>query len=148
MPLVAFFLQVRCQAEGLGSLIVAKRLVSRYGLTYNLLKHLYAGFASAALFSCAVGAVHWLSFCAAKRAALRYMPQTSAGNSSDKEQATGAQQSSTSSQKEGCHQHHHAQFPAVSSSHHLQPPHLADEEAEPASQGWSKVHIFLVGQHA
>lgn len=53
----------------------SQELYTQHGLGLSLLRRMYSGFASAALFSVAVGAVHWLSFCAAKRSAMEWLPK-------------------------------------------------------------------------
>jgi solute carrier family 25 (mitochondrial S-adenosylmethionine transporter), member 26 len=55
---------------------VVRRLLAAHGgaLSPGLVATLFSGFGAAAGFSVLVGAVHWLSFCAAKRGALDAMP--------------------------------------------------------------------------
>mmetsp|Transcript_26483 Transcript_26483/g.67332 ORF Transcript_26483/g.67332 Transcript_26483/m.67332 type:complete len:462 (-) Transcript_26483:520-1905(-) len=133
--------RVRCQADGLGSLAVVRKLIAQYGLTPNLVSHLYAGFASAALFSCAVGAVHWLSFCAAKRTALGFMPpapsdsQTKsrpkpAKQPAEQEAAAAASAAAAAGSAEDQSQHGHHHHLMISSSHHL---HETDDNQEPGT---------------
>ncbi len=47
--------------------------MTRNGWGPHVVRQLYAGLGSAAAFSVVVGAIHWLTFCTAKRAALDYM---------------------------------------------------------------------------
>lgn len=65
-------------------------MVAKYGLSMALLQQLYSGFSAAAGLSVVVGAVHWLSFCAAKRTAMDLLPPS---------QPTKSIQSSTSSKQ-------------------------------------------------
>jgi hypothetical protein len=74
-------MQVRCQADGLSAVEVVRRMVAQYGMSAALARQLYSGFGAAAAFSMLVGSVHWLSFCAAKRAALAALPASSASDS-------------------------------------------------------------------
>lgn len=71
-------IKVRCQAESMDAMQVVNRMLARYGTGCALVKQLYSGFGAAAAFSIAVGAVHWLSFCAAKRTALDMLPKQQA----------------------------------------------------------------------
>ncbi|GFH08152.1 uncharacterized protein HaLaN_03069, partial [Haematococcus lacustris] len=67
-------LKVRCQVDSVSASHVLRHMLAKHGLGWQLWRRLYSGFSSAALFSMAVGAVHWLSFCMAKRTALDLLP--------------------------------------------------------------------------
>ncbi len=71
----ASWLQVRCQADGISAREVAKAMLAEHGAGIRLFRQLYSGFAAAAGLSLLVGAVHWFSFCSAKRAALDNLPK-------------------------------------------------------------------------
>ncbi|KXZ43612.1 hypothetical protein GPECTOR_85g342 [Gonium pectorale] len=65
-------IKVRCQADGISAAAVVRDLL-RNGWGPHVLAQLYSGIGSATAFSVVVGAIHWLTFCTAKRAALEVM---------------------------------------------------------------------------
>lgn len=65
---------MRCQADCLSATAVVQNM-TRNGWGPHVVQQLYAGLGSAAAFSVVVGAIHWLTFCTAKRAALDVMVQ-------------------------------------------------------------------------
>lgn len=98
MPWIVHCLQVRCQADGLGAGEVIRQLL-KGGAGPKVVQQLYSGFASAALFSMVVGAVHWLSFCAAKRTAMDVLSAPSTTASTAKAAALSTSSSHTSTSK-------------------------------------------------
>ncbi|GAX73771.1 hypothetical protein CEUSTIGMA_g1222.t1 [Chlamydomonas eustigma] len=70
-------IKIRCQRENKSAVHIVAQLAqnaSQPGGVSTVLRMLYSGIGASALFSVAVGSVHWLSFCAAKRAALDLLP--------------------------------------------------------------------------
>ncbi|KAG2497459.1 hypothetical protein HYH03_004614 [Edaphochlamys debaryana] len=65
-------IKVRCQADCVGAGVVVRELLKN-GWGPHVVSQLYAGLGSATAFSVVVGAIHWLTFCTAKRAAVDYM---------------------------------------------------------------------------
>eukprot|EP00198_Chlamydomonas_reinhardtii_P001375 XP_001690711.1 predicted protein [Chlamydomonas reinhardtii] len=71
-------IKVRCQADCLSATAVVQNM-TRNGWGPHVVQQLYAGLGSAAAFSVVVGAIHWLTFCTAKRAALDVMEEAPEG---------------------------------------------------------------------
>lgn len=85
---------MRCQTDGLSAAQVVShmwRQMAQPGGSRAVLRQLYSGIGATALFSIAVGAVHWLSFCAAKRAAVSALHERA-----EQERAASGARASTS----------------------------------------------------
>ncbi|GFR49742.1 hypothetical protein Agub_g11899 [Astrephomene gubernaculifera] len=65
-------IKVRCQSDGISAVAVVSALL-RNGWNAQVVRELYAGLGSATALSVVVGAMHWFTFCAAKRTALGVM---------------------------------------------------------------------------
>ncbi|GIL80177.1 hypothetical protein Vretifemale_9357 [Volvox reticuliferus] len=87
-------IKVRCQADGISTATVLANM-TRNGWGPQFIQQLYSGIGSAAAFSVVVGAIHWLTFCAAKRAALDVMQQQAQQGGSAAARAGGAAAAAT-----------------------------------------------------
>ncbi|GLC60541.1 hypothetical protein PLESTB_001624900 [Pleodorina starrii] len=114
-------IKVRCQADGISAAAVISSM-TRNGWGPQFVQQLYSGLGSAAAFSVVVGAIHWLTFCAAKRAALDVMIKQEQQGGGGRAAATGGSGAAAAASNLVHVQHTSAGDMAhvhVSSGHHM-----------------------------
>ncbi|KAG1679403.1 hypothetical protein FOA52_007694 [Chlamydomonas sp. UWO 241] len=147
-------IKVRCQTDGLAASQVVShmwRQAAQPGGASLVLKQLYSGIGATAVFSIAVGAVHWLSFCAAKRTAISMLD----ARAKEKQAATAAAAAAAAASSARCASGagastssggdpHHLHHLHVSSSHHMhdsdvytdgEPDHATGAKGQQQQQG-------------
>ncbi|EFJ49599.1 hypothetical protein VOLCADRAFT_89479 [Volvox carteri f. nagariensis] len=118
-------IKVRCQADGISASAVLTNM-TRDGWGPRFMQQLYSGIGSATAFSVVVGAIHWLTFCAAKRAALDVMVQQERQQqSSDAAAAAGGAANLVHVQHTASGDKAHVHF---SSGHHMHDEEVALQE--------------------
>jgi hypothetical protein len=130
-------IKVRCQAQGVPARTVLKSFA---GLTPSVLAaQLFAGAGQAALASILVGAVHFMSFCSAKRAVAAHLEEREAQRARARGGAPsgGAGGQGGIGQAEGAPQRHHLAVSHGASGSHFTPVDFVEPEVEGAAAAGS-----------